>query len=98
MITRVWKVFGVEGHRMKESFNDSYKHDFSSGEDTRIIKVENADMTGTNEFSVVRITRNTPEECETEMTGQLYDGVFEWCRVGKVVEVLDDGSEIPFLG
>lgn len=28
-ITRVYKVYGVEGHRQRESFNKSYKYDFS---------------------------------------------------------------------
>lgn len=87
MITRTWKVYGEVGHRQRESFCDSYKYDFSDERGTRIIEVENADKTGTNEYSIIRITRNTPEECEKELEGQLSDGIFENSRVGKVVEI-----------
>ena len=48
-ITRIYKVYGVEGHRQRESFNKSYKYDFSENGTTRIIEVENSDKTGTNE-------------------------------------------------
>ena len=86
-MTRAWKIYGAEGHRQRESFNKSCKYDFSEGADVRIIKVENYDKTGTNEYSIIRITRNSSEECEEELRGQLSDGVFENSRVGKVVEI-----------
>ena len=86
-ITRTWKVYGNEGHRQRESFNPSTYFDFSGDGITRIIEVMNADKTGTNEFSIIRITRNTPEECEAELEGQLSDGVFEDSRFGAVEEV-----------
>lgn len=28
-VTKSYKVYGVDGHRQRESFNDSYKYDFS---------------------------------------------------------------------
>lgn len=84
-ITKTWKVYGVDGHRQRESFCNSYKYDFSE-DAVRIIEVENADRTGTNEYSIIKITRNTPEECEKELEGQLSDGIFENSRVGKVIE------------
>ena len=87
-VTRTWKVYGVSGHRQKESFNPSFIDDFSLDGDTRIIAVENADKTGNNEYSIVRITRNTAEECYDELLGQLSDGIFENARFGKVEEVL----------
>lgn len=87
-VTRTWNVYGVSGHRQKESFNPSFVDDFSLDGDTRIIAVENADKTGTNEYSIVRITRNTAEECYDELLGQLSDGIFENARFGKVEEVL----------
>ena len=87
-VTRTWKVDGVSGHRQKESFNPSFIDDFSLDGDTRIIAVENADKTGNNEYSIVRITRNTAEECYDELLGQLSDGIFENARFGKVEEVL----------
>ncbi len=85
--TRAWKVYGAEGHRQRESFGESYKYDFSENGIIRIIEVDNSDKTGTNEYSIIRITRNSFEECEQELNGQLSDGIFENSRVGKVVEI-----------
>lgn len=50
----------------------------------RILEVENSDKTVTNEYSIVRITRNMAEECEDELWGQLFDGVFENSGSGKL--------------
>lgn len=87
MYKRSWNIYGADGHRQRESFFPSYVWDFSEGEDVRIIEVENSDKTGTNEYSIIRITRNTSEECEKELWGQISDGVFENSRVGKVEEI-----------
>ena len=86
-VTKSYKVYGVDGHRQRESFNDSYKYDFSEDDEIRIIEVENSDRTGTNDYSIVHITRNTIEECEEEFSGQLSDGIFENSRVGKIEEL-----------
>ena len=53
----------------------------------RIIEVEREDRTGTNDYVIVNITRNTAEECEREFNGQLSDGIFENSRTGKVEEI-----------
>ena len=87
MVTRAWKVYGANGHRLSESFNDSYRHDFSRDNNVRIIEVENSDKTGTNDYSIIRITRNSYLECEKEFKGQLSDGVFENSRTGKIEEI-----------
>lgn len=87
-VTRAWKVYGAEGHRQRESFCESYAYDWTEGEDVRKIEVENSDKTGTNEYSIIRITRNTAEECERELDGQISDGIFENSRVGEVVEIV----------
>lgn len=88
MVTRVWKVYGANGHRQSESFNKSYTYNFTDEYDgTRIIEVQNSDITGTNEYSIVKITRDTAKLCDEEMEGQITDGIFENCRVGKIVEV-----------
>ena len=87
MFTKAWKVYGADGHRMKESFNPSFKYDFSEGDRTRIIEVDNSDKTGTNEYSVIRITCNTEMDCRSELEGQLSDGIFENCRTGYVEEI-----------
>jgi hypothetical protein len=87
MVTRAWKVYGIDGHRQRESFSKSYKYDWSSDCVTRILEVENSDKTGTNDYSIVRITRDTADECEKELYGQIDDGIFENSRVGKIIEI-----------
>lgn len=92
-ITKTWKVYGVDGHRQRESFWDSYKYEFSNEEvGIRKIVVLNSDRTGTNEYSIVSITRNTAEECNAEFEGQISDGIFENSRVGVIEEI--DNSEL----
>lgn len=86
-ITRSWKVYGIDGHRQRESFSESYTYDFSKPNDTRIIEVLNSDKTGTNDYSLVKITRNTYDECFEELSGQLSDGIFENSRTGKIEEI-----------
>lgn len=88
MITRSWKVYGADGHRQRESFCKSYRLDFSNDRDgIRIIEVENSDKTGTNEYSIVRITGDTAESCERQLRGQITDGIFENSRVGKIEKI-----------
>ena len=86
-VIKSWKVYGVEGHRQRESFHPSYTYDFSKDDDVRIIMVENEDKTHTNEYSILTIIRNTEEECIAEMQGQIDDGIFENSRVGKIIEL-----------
>ena len=86
-VTRTWKVYGANGHRQRASFAPSATFDWSSEGDVRKVALENADMTGTNEYVIIRITRNTAEECERELDGQISDGFFENCVVGKVIEI-----------
>ena len=88
MVARTWKVYGFDGHRQRESFSPSYVWDFSRGDNVRIIEMENSDKTGTNDYSVIRITRNTDAECLKELKGQISDGIFENSRVGLVEEVV----------
>ena len=85
-VTKTWKVYGADGHRQRESFNTSYKYNFSNKNVVRIIEVFNSDVTGTNDYSIIRITRDSAEECERELDGQVSDGIFENSRVGKIVE------------
>jgi len=86
-ITKAWKVYGAEGHRQRESFHKSVRYDWTEGENVRIVEVQNADKTGTNDYSVVIITRNTEKECLDELSGQLSDGIFENSRSGKIEEL-----------
>ena len=84
-VTKAYKVYGWNGHRQKESFNKSYNCDFSDEKvGTRIITVLNSDVTGTNDYSLVIVTRNTEEECDKTIDGQVSDGIFENCRTGRI--------------
>ncbi len=87
MVEKRFKVYGASGHRQRESFDESYTLDFSEGNNVRIIEVRNSDVTGTNEYSVIDICRNTIEEVYAELEGQLSDGIFENCTIGRVEEV-----------
>lgn len=86
-VTRQWKVYGKNGHRQKVSFEPSVVYDWSKNGDVRIVELMNSDKTGTNEYCVVRITRNSSDECADEFVGQLCDGIFENARYGKVEEL-----------
>lgn len=87
-VKRSWKVYGAEGHRQRISFGQSFRWDFSSEEEgVRIIEVDCEDRTGTNDYVVVHITRDTADACEREFQGQLTDGLFESSRYGDVEEV-----------
>ena len=86
MFKKTWKVYGAEGHRQRESFFESYTHDFSDDKvGTRIITVENSDVTGTDMYSLISIIRNTEAECDEELDGQISDGIFENSIVGAAV-------------
>ena len=87
MVKRSWKVYGRDGHRQRISFSKSVKYDWSQDGQIRIVELENSDKTGTNEYTIIRITRNTAEECKAELDGQITDGVFENSRVGRIEEI-----------
>lgn len=73
MVTKIWLVYATE-----EPQSESYKHDWSCKVDgTRIIEVMNHDITGSNNFSIIKITRDTIEDCLDEFYGQITDGIWE---------------------
>ena len=76
MATVTWKVFGWNGE-FEGTHDSSFRYDFSAPGDVRIIECDNYDKTGTHRYAVVRITRNTLEECYEEFAGQVSDGAFE---------------------
>lgn len=86
-VTRAWKIYGKDGHRQRESFGESFKNDFSNCNDICILEVLNADVTGTNEYSIFIITRNAAKECESTLLSQLDDGIFETSNTGKEEEI-----------
>ncbi len=94
MVTRAWKIYGRNGHRQRESFNESWVADWSRGGETRIVACQNSDKTGTNDYTIVIITRNTAKKCERELEGQLSDGIFENSSFGDVIEISRLGGAI----
>ena len=91
MIKKTWKVFGRAGHRMHESFSESYIYDFSSkDEGIRVLEVLNSNVTGTNAYSVISVIRDTEELVESEFSGQITDGIFENSYVGGTESVVLD--------
>lgn len=50
----------------------------------------NSDETGTNDFTILRIVRDTEMECDAEFYGQVFDGVFENSNVGEFKEITDE--------
>lgn len=89
MFKKNYKVYGLEGHRQRESFFPSSFNDLSCEGKTGIIEVFNTDETGTHDFTILRITRDTEIECDAEFYGQIFDGVFENSNVGGFVEMTD---------
>ena len=87
-VTKTWKVYGADGHRQRESFFESVHYDWSNNRwGVRIFEADNFDKTGTHDYTIIRITRNTADECDRELEGQISDGYFENSRTGKVVEI-----------
>lgn len=87
-ITKTWKIYGKDGHRQRMSFGESVNDDWSNDAvGIRRFEAINADMTGTNEYTIIKITRNTAQECDDELEGQISDGYFECACVGEVVEI-----------
>lgn len=91
MNIRFWKVYGEDGHRQRESFRASDSFTTLNGNK---VEVWNSDKTGTNEYTIVKISAVTKERCQEELDAQIYDGIFENSEVGKVVEINEDGIEI----
>ena len=89
MKTRTWIVYGADGHRQAASFGESVRWVWTKGNNIRIFECLNYDITGSHDFSIVHITRNTAEECEEEFWGQISDGYFENDRVGRIVEITE---------
>ena len=81
-VMREYKVYGRDGHRLAITFEPSFKWDWTHDGDVRILECDCSDVTGTNDYAIVRITRNTVKECDKEFKGQLSDGLFENMRTG----------------
>lgn len=84
-----FKVYGIPNHRQMESFYPSERQDLSTADNVRILETFNSDRTGTNDYNILRITRETREECFEEFEGQLHDGLYENSNWGGY-QVIDD--------
>lgn len=92
-----FKVYGLPNHSQRESFAPSERHDFSTADNVRILETFNSDRTGTNDYNILRITRETREECFDEFEGQLSDGLYENSEWGGY-QVIDDADLMGIVG
>lgn len=82
------RVYGAEGHRQRASFGYSSFCDFGKkGFLTRKVTVLKEDINKTNDFAVMICDGDTRREVCSEASGQLSDGAFENCRIGKCEKV-----------
>ena len=80
----VIKVYGQEGHRQRASFGHSSFYDFGKkGFLTRRVNVLKEDINKTNDYAIMICDCDTRRDACLEASGQLSDGAFENCRVGK---------------
>lgn len=84
---KMYKVYGAEGHRQRESFSPSYKVTTFSNV---TISVINSDITGTNNYSLIKLEGDNEIKLKDEFEGQLSDGVFENSAYGITEEIKDE--------
>lgn len=87
-VTRAWKICGTVGSRQAVSFRNSFRWDFSKPNRPRIIECECSDKTSTNDYVIIRITRESSQACFLELWGQLNDGIFANVHTGKIEEIV----------
>lgn len=87
-VSRIWKVFGQEGHRQRTSFESSNVYD-DPGACTRV-ELYNSDRTGTNQYSIVKISAINKDECFNTLISHISDGIFENSKVGKIQEISEE--------
>ena len=85
-----WNVYGVDGHRQRESFADSFSFNTING---ACIMVRNYDMTGTHEYTKVIVLAKNEKLCDEDFEAQLTDGIFENSKTGKI-EVVKSSTTI----
>lgn len=76
-----FRIYGKTGHRQRASFGNSIYIERTDG---MAIEFRCSDVTGTNEFVDMLIFCDSLSICIKEAWGQILDGIFENCRVGKV--------------
>lgn len=90
MKAKAFRVYGKEGHRFRGSFFET-RSLLLSGVPSVIMDVINSDITETNDYSILKFTcmfgELSNEEFEHMAEVQAYDGIFECCAIGNIVEV-----------
>lgn len=90
MRAKAFRVYGKEAHRFRGSFFET-RSLLLSGLPSVIMDVINSDITETNDYSILKFTcmfgELSNEEFEHMAEVQAYDGIFECCTIGNIVEV-----------
>lgn len=90
MRAKAFRVYGKGAHRFRGSFFET-RSLLLSGVPSVIMYVINSDITGTNDYSILKFTcmfgELSNEEFEHMAEVQAYDGIFESCAIGNIVEV-----------
>lgn len=75
-IQKIYKIHNQEVSKEQSVKYDWSNQSYSEGK-TRIIEVINTDKHGIDGLTIVKITRDSAEECDDEFNGQMSDGLFE---------------------
>lgn len=90
MRAKAFRVYGKGAHRFRGSFFET-RSLLLSGVPSVIMDVINSDITETNDYSILKFTcmfgELSNEEFEHMAEVQAYDGIFECCAIGNIVEV-----------
>lgn len=90
MRAKAFRVYGKGAHRFRGSFFET-RSLLLSGVSSVIMDVINSDITETNDYSILKFTcmfgELSNEEFEHMAEVQAYDGIFECCAIGNIVEV-----------
>lgn len=90
-VSLAWKVYGIDEKEQKEALSPSYSTDMDTPDNPwkRKIRLEvyNSDLTGTTNYSIVKVIAPDEDAGISEFLGQLSDGIFENTEVGKVEPV-----------
>lgn len=82
-MTRFFRVYGILGHRQRESFSKSYSFTDCKGVSYVVF---NSDITGTNDYTELVVSGGSNEIIDDSLRGQLSDGIFENSNFGDVCE------------
>ena len=90
MRAKAFRVYGKGAHRFRGSFFET-RSLLLSGVPSVIMDVINSDITETNDYSILKFTcmfGELPNEAFEHMAEvQAYEGIFECCAIGNIVEV-----------